>query len=55
MSSTPFPYDLTNEKDVKEYLDNIEIEYSFQCFSEKSPEGMFSEWAIHNTEWNGKK
>lgn len=28
-----------DEKEVKEYLDNIEVEYSFQCYKEKDPEG----------------
>ena len=29
--------DLTDEEDVKEYLDNLGIEYRFGCYSEKNP------------------
>lgn len=32
-------YDLTNEEDIKQYLQNIETEYTYQCFSEKEPDG----------------
>lgn len=28
-----------DEKEVKQYLDNLGIEYSFQCYKEKDPEG----------------
>jgi hypothetical protein len=35
----PFGYDLRDEEQVKEYLDNIEIEYTFHCFGEKAPDG----------------
>lgn len=35
----PFGYDLRDEEQVKEYLDNIEVEYTFHCFGEKSPDG----------------
>ncbi|XP_037530756.1 cytochrome c oxidase assembly factor 7 [Nematolebias whitei] len=28
-----------DENEVKEYLDNLEVEYSFQCHKEKDPEG----------------
>lgn len=28
-----------DEKEVKEFLDNLEVEYSFQCYKEKNPEG----------------
>ncbi|KAG7514133.1 cytochrome c oxidase assembly factor 7 [Solea senegalensis] len=31
--------DFKDEKEVKEFLDNLGIEYSFQCHSEKDPEG----------------
>lgn len=41
-ASTPYSYDLSNEEDVKHYLKNIEIEYSFHCFSEKNPDGKFA-------------
>ena len=29
--------DLTSEEEVKEYLDNLGIEYRFGCYSEKNP------------------
>ncbi|XP_059196942.1 cytochrome c oxidase assembly factor 7 [Centropristis striata] len=28
-----------DEKEVKQFLDNLAVEYSFQCYKEKSPEG----------------
>lgn len=28
-----------DEKEVKQFLDNLGVEYSFQCYSEKDPEG----------------
>lgn len=28
-----------DEKEVKEFLDNLGVEYSFQCYKEKDPEG----------------
>lgn len=28
-----------DEKEVKEFLDNLGVEYSYQCYREKSPEG----------------
>uniref|UniRef100_A0A2P2I5N9 Cytochrome c oxidase assembly factor 7 homolog n=1 Tax=Hirondellea gigas TaxID=1518452 RepID=A0A2P2I5N9_9CRUS len=31
-------FDLKSEEDVKEYLENIGIEYRFDCYSEKKPE-----------------
>ncbi|KAK1164285.1 cytochrome c oxidase assembly factor 7-like, partial [Acipenser oxyrinchus oxyrinchus] len=31
--------DFQNEAEVKQYLDNLGIEYSFQCHKEKDPEG----------------
>lgn len=31
--------DLEKESDVKEYLENLGIEYRFGCYSEKKPEG----------------
>ena len=34
-------YDLTNEDDIKLYLENIETEYSYQCLSEKDPGGKW--------------
>lgn len=32
-------WDLKNEEDVKQYLDNLGTEYRFGCYSEKKPEG----------------
>lgn len=32
-------FDLKQEGDVKEYLENLGTEYRFGCFSEKRPEG----------------
>jgi len=31
--------DWKNPDEVKDYLDNLEIEYSFQCISQKLPDG----------------
>lgn len=31
-----------DESEVKEYLNNIGIEYRFGCYSEKKPEGMLT-------------
>lgn len=28
-----------DENEVKEFLDNLGMEYSFQCYKEKDPEG----------------
>lgn len=33
-----------DENEVKEFLDNLGVEYSFQCYKEKDPEGN-----IHRT------
>ncbi|XP_037289076.1 cytochrome c oxidase assembly factor 7 isoform X5 [Rhipicephalus microplus] len=33
------PYDLQKEEDVKEFLENLGIEYRFECFKEKKPDG----------------
>jgi hypothetical protein len=32
-------WDLKNEEEVKQYLDNLGTEYRFGCLSEKKPEG----------------
>lgn len=32
-------FDLKSESEVKEYLNNLGIEYRFGCYSEKKPEG----------------
>lgn len=31
-------YDFKSEKDVKEYIKNLGIEYKFGCLSEKDPQ-----------------
>lgn len=31
-----------DENEVKQFLDNLGVEYSFQCYKEKDPEGNFS-------------
>lgn len=31
-----------DENEVKQFLDNLGVEYSFQCYKEKDPEGTFS-------------
>lgn len=28
-----------NEEEVKQFLDNLGVEYSYQCYREKDPEG----------------
>lgn len=28
-----------DEKEVKEFLDNLGVEYTYQCYREKDPEG----------------
>lgn len=28
-----------DENEVKQFLDNLGVEYSFQCYKEKDPEG----------------
>ncbi|KAH6941106.1 hypothetical protein HPB50_013587 [Hyalomma asiaticum] len=33
------PYDFQKEEDVKEFLDNLGIEYRFECFKERKPDG----------------
>lgn len=33
------PYDLQKEEEVQEYLKNLGIEYRFECFQEKKPDG----------------
>lgn len=30
-----------DENEVKQFLDNLGVEYSFQCYKEKDPEGKF--------------
>ncbi|XP_033103590.1 cytochrome c oxidase assembly factor 7-like [Anneissia japonica] len=33
--------DFKNESEVKEYIQNLGTEYSYQCYAEKSPEGCY--------------
>ncbi|XP_077499209.1 cytochrome c oxidase assembly factor 7 isoform X1 [Amblyomma americanum] len=33
------PYDFKKEEDVREFLENLGIEYRFECFKEKKPDG----------------
>lgn len=35
-----------DENEVKEYLNNLEVEYSFQCHKEKDPEGKNLRWNL---------
>ena len=43
-------YDLKDEEQAKEYLEKIGIEYRFQCYHEKNPEGetilVYFDWLI---------
>jgi len=39
MTGVPAFYDLKDEQQVKEYLDRIGVEYRFQCYDEKRPDG----------------
>jgi hypothetical protein len=32
-------FDLKKEEDVKQYLENLGVEYRFGCLNEKKPEG----------------
>jgi len=34
--------DLKNEEEVREYLENLGVEYRFGCYHEKSPKGLNS-------------
>lgn len=36
-----------NEEEVKQFLDNLGVEYSFQCYKEKDPEGNNSRCCHH--------
>jgi len=31
--------DFGDEEEVRSYLENLHVEYSYQCFKEKDPEG----------------
>lgn len=35
-----------DEAEVKQFLDNLGVEYSFQCYKEKDPEGTVSGGAV---------
>ena len=39
-------FDLKSEKDVKEYVDNLGIEYRFGCYSEKKPASKLPTYTI---------
>lgn len=34
-------FDFKNDDEVKQYLENIAVEYRFGCYTEKNPEGMY--------------
>lgn len=34
-------YDLKSESEVKDYIQNLGIEYRFGCYSEKKADGMY--------------
>lgn len=38
-----------DEKEVKQFLDNLGVEYSFQCYKEKDPEGNTT--ALFTDQW----
>lgn len=38
-----------DEEEVKQFLDNLGVEYSFQCYKEKDPEGNNSRRCHHFT------
>ena len=38
------PVDLTNEEETQEWLNNIEVEYSYACYKEKDADFCFR-WA----------
>ena len=40
-------WDLKKEDDVKQYLNNLNVEYRFGCYSEKKPEGIYTDH-LHN-------
>lgn len=39
-------YDFKSESEVKEFLQNLGIEYRFGCYSEKKPEGIWVDISI---------
>lgn len=38
-----------DENEVKQFLDNLGVEYSFQCYKEKDPEGKMP--ALFTDQW----
>ena len=38
MAGVPPQYDLRDEKQVKEYLDNVDVEHKFGCYHERNPD-----------------
>lgn len=38
-----------DENEVKQFLDNLGVEYSFQCYKEKDPEGNMP--ALFRDQW----
>lgn len=41
-------YDMSNEEDVKAYLENVGLSYRFGCYKEKNPQCKF----FHCREFN---
>lgn len=39
-----FNVDFKNEDEVKDYIKNVGTEYSFQCYKEKTPDGMWKKY-----------
>lgn len=39
-----------DDEEVKQFLDNLGVEYSFQCYKEKDPEGKTSPLCSHCTD-----
>lgn len=40
-----------DEKEVKQFLDNLGVEYNYQCHREKDPEGRFVASALSRPSW----
>jgi len=40
-------FNLKDEEETKEYIENLGVEYRFGCYHEKKPEGNFLEMRIH--------
>lgn len=41
LAALAMAFDLKKEEDVKEFLDNLGIEYRFGCFSEKRADSKY--------------